>query len=741
MTPGVHYTTDTGNQNRKFTIRGVTQNDFLDAVEAPISLYIDEGYVSVQQGQVFGLFDLERVEVLKGPQGTLFGRNATGGAVHYITRKPDFEGTKGYLDTSFGSYEQVRVEAASNVVLSENVAARVAFMYNKHDEVLKNEFPDGQFVGLVANPSPDDADDLYNDDSWAARAHLLFTPNEDLEILLSGYGSHTEMSTSAQESASSVAVFDAQGRQINSILASDTETREAIGPGGSTVAIPFLDGEVPGFTEDGLRPVPGGNLFGYIDNDIGDFKTNHFFAVDDLNEYETYGVTAKLTWQLHNEMTVTSVTDFKSYDKFVALNAGAMPASQFLFMADTQTETIAEELRINGEYERGQWVGGFYYLHIDNDTDTGLPFLGTSVLSFSPPPFGLDPNPFDAIPGPGVDFVTEVSLETSSYSLFGQMDFEWTDSITLIAGLRVIYEEKDYSFAQTAYENTNDNALDKDIFGFVVSQPAGTNPFRDETSDVLWAGKVQIDWKPNDNSLFYAGISRGVKAGSFNGPLADGSQIPPEDMSYKEEVLLAYEGGFKLSLFDETTRLNGSFYYYDYKDYQAFTFVHVSGVISNEDANYKGLEFDISTTPTEGLDATFGISYIDAVVENLEIAPGIFRDVEPMFTPEWQFSGMVRYAWPALAGEMALQLDGNYISSLYANLRNFDVQQLDSRFVGNVRLFWNDNNDKWQLSLSVNNVADERYEDASFDLSGLCGCHTRTFGAPRWVVGSIRYNF
>jgi iron complex outermembrane receptor protein len=440
-------------------------------------------------------------------------------------------------------------------------------------------------------------------------------------------------------------------------------------------------------------------------------------------------------------MTLTSVTDYKNYDKFVALNAGAMPASQFLFMADAQTETIAQELRLNGAFERGQWVGGFYYLHIDNDTLTGLPFLASSVLSFSPPPFGLDPDPFDAIPGPGVDFVTDVSLQTSSYSLFGQMDFDLTDSLTLIAGLRGIIEEKDYTFSQTAYENTNDKALDTEIFGFVVSQPAGTNPFSDSTSDQLWAGKVQLDWKPNDNSLWYAGISRGVKAGSFNGPLADGSQIPPEDMGYGEEVLLAYEGGFKLTLFDDTTRLNGSIYYYDYEDYQAFTFVHVSGVISNEDATYKGAELEIATSPTDSLDATFGISYIDAQVDNLEIAPGIFRDVEPMFTPEWQLSGMVRYAWPALGGEVALQLDGNYISSIFANLRNFDVQKLDSRFVANVRLFWNSSSDRWRVSLFVNNVFDERYEDASFDLSGLCGCYTRTFGAPRWVVGSVRYSF
>lgn len=111
MTPGVHISGNNGGQKTLFTIRGVTQNDFNDQTEAPVAVYVDEGYVGFGQGQVFGLFDLNRVEILKGPQGTLFGRNATGGLVHYVTRQPT-ETVEGCAGVLCGSHDQVRLEGA-----------------------------------------------------------------------------------------------------------------------------------------------------------------------------------------------------------------------------------------------------------------------------------------------------------------------------------------------------------------------------------------------------------------------------------------------------------------------------------------------------------------------------------------------------------------------------------------------------------------------------------------------------
>ncbi|MCY4514836.1 MAG: TonB-dependent receptor [Candidatus Tectomicrobia bacterium] len=468
MSPGVHYTAGAAGRNLKFTIRGVTQFDFFEGVEGPIAVYIDDTYITSAQAQVFGLFDVERVEVLKGPQGTLFGRNATGGLLHYMSRKPTLDRSDGYIDLTYGRFDQVRAEAAANVVLSDTTALRGSVLYNRYDHTIDNAYPEG---AISLNPNPVAQPDLGSDDTWAGRLHLLHAPSDDVELLLTGFHYRSEPGAAPYESDAIIAERDAQGRHINTYFASPNETREQIGPGGVSVPISFLDGEVPGFTEDGLRPVPGGDLFGYLDDDLGDFAGTHDYAPEDTIRLQTSGVTGKLTWALSDRIELTSITDYKRYANRNSLNVGGIPASHFLFLTDSKSESFAQELRLNGDTEKASWTAGLYYLYIDNDTDTGLAFPGDSILTFSPPPFGLDPNPFDAFPGPGTDFVNETSLTTNSTSVFGQADYDLTGTITLIAGIRVVFEDKDYSLAQNAYEDTDPTRLNTENFGFAIPQP------------------------------------------------------------------------------------------------------------------------------------------------------------------------------------------------------------------------------------------------------------------------------
>ena len=216
-----------------------------------------------------------------------------------------------------------------------------------------------------------------------------------------------------------------------------------------------------------------------------------------------------------------------------------------------------------------RWVAGLYYLNIDNDSDNGLKFPVNSV-----------------VPGAPFDLGSDADLETDSYSLFGQVEYDLREDLTLIVGARVIQEEKDYTFSQNIYFDADSSQIHQGTPTLIGPTYPGGVPtaFSDDTSDTLWAGKLQLDWRLNDDWLLYAGVNRGVKAGSFNAQLAGGLPVPDSAIPYDEEKLLAYEVGFKSTWLNGTTRFNGSVFYYDYKDYQAFLFTGVGGVVINADA-------------------------------------------------------------------------------------------------------------------------------------------------------------
>ncbi|MFC7050972.1 TonB-dependent receptor [Emcibacter nanhaiensis] len=717
ITPGVYVSGSIGGQMSQFTIRGVTQNDFTDSVESPVAVYVDEGYIAMMQGQTFSTFDVDRVEVIKGPQSTLFGRNATGGVVHYITRKPTEE-TEGFVDLTYGRFNQVKAEAAIGGALSDKVLGRVSVFYSYNDAFLKNEFPDGAVN--IGGPVPGGGQDLYNDDTLAGRAQLLFKINDEAELLISGFAADSNLSEAPYQNVATIAEVDAQGRVINSYYSDADEVREAIGPGG-------VNAEVDGSGVATLRPVPGGDFFGYIDPDGSGWRTSKDFAFSDINQFTTYGTTAKLTWDIGN-MTLIAISDYKHFDKFATNDVDAGPADQFVYASGADEDTFTQEIRLEGDSDRFRWITGLYYLYIDNSTQNGFLVMPSSVMS--PAFLGA---------GVGADLVNLIDLTTNSYSAFGQIEYDLTDTLTFTAGARVIREEKDYAFSQGLYANADNLAIDTNTLIVPLR-----SDYAESAGDTFWAGKVQLDWRPTDDLLVYAGINRGVKAGSFNAKLPDGSTPLSDDaIGYGEEILTSYEIGFKATFMDGKARLNGAAYYYDYEDYQASVFSNVSSVTENADAMIKGMELELFINPASGLDIMLSASYVDAEVENLEIAPGVFRDVKPAFTPDFQATGLIRYEFEpeVFGGHVSVQADATFVDEIYHNIRNFDSQKLDSYVITNVRADWTSVDMDWTVSAFVSNVFDESYATIGFDLANLCGCNEMLYGKPRWWGVSVRRDF
>lgn len=772
FSPGVHISGNLAGQNTQFSVRAVTQNDFNDIIEAPTAVYLDEGYIPIAQAQTFTLFDIERVEILKGPQGTLFGRNATGGAVQFVSRKPSLEGPEAYADITFGSYDSdasansTKIEAAIGGPLSDRIAGRLAILHSDHDGYLNNIYPfadfgAGTFGGPAGNsPGPGAGADLGGGETTAFRGTLLFEPSDSVAVTLSFNAAESDVPTGPYQSKPTIAVYDGTGptpagfpgELINVLDIDPNDARFSIcAPGGvddgtdcgsdqdvngmpddfanNMTGAPGPDGVVDaGRFGNNFAPAPGADFFGYIDPDGDDTTTSGDFAFDNSGRVETSGFNARVEWAISDTIELTSVTDYKDYEKLLFIDVDSAPVNQAANYAGVDATSLTQEIRINGTTDQSRWVAGFYYLNIDTDSDNGLKFPVNGL--------GANPGPFD--------LGSDAQLETDSYSFFGQYEHDLSDTLTLIAGVRAIREEKDYVFAQNIYFTADSRLIHQGAplnIGPLFT-PAPT-PFTDSTSDTLWAGKLQLEWRPNDDMLWYAGINRGSKAGSFNAQLAGGLPIPASAIPYSDETLMSYEAGFKRTLGNGNTRFNGTVFYYDYSDYQGFLFTGVSGVVVNNDADNVGVELEIQASPTDGLDLLLSASWYDATVKDVPLRVGgpIVRDVKPVYAPETQISGLVRYEWPVANGSLSIQGDVTWSDEYFYNLRNFDADKYDSYTMVGARIGWVSEDDRWDISLGIRNLTDERAGIFGFDLATLCGCNEVSYQPPRWYGISLRVSY
>ena len=402
FTPGLHISGNIAGQNTQFSIRGVTQNDFNDIIESPNAVYLDEGYIAIAQAQTFAVFDIDRVEVLKGPQGTLFGRNATGGLIHYISRKPNFDGVEGYGDVTDGWFDSptdansFRFEGAAGGPFSDTVAGRIAVYYNKSDPYLKNIYPDAAVgagslgAGTPNSPGAGAGADMGDDDTWALRGTMLFQPSDATAVTLSGNYASTDFATGPYQSKPTIGVFDGTngvGELINVI--------DVTNPGESRTGIGFDGNDFGGDTNNnglfGLND-PGGDLvgrfgagtdfFGYKDPDGDGLKTSGDFAFKKNGWTDTWGVNLRIEHDYDDNLKLTSVTDYKDYEKLLFIDVDSAPVNQLANYAGVDATSFTQEVRLTGSTDVSDWVVGFFYLDIDTKSNNGLKAPANSIPAY-----------------------------------------------------------------------------------------------------------------------------------------------------------------------------------------------------------------------------------------------------------------------------------------------------------------------------------------------------------------------
>ncbi|MBV2149828.1 TonB-dependent receptor plug domain-containing protein [Sphingobium sp. AS12] len=724
LTPGLSISSTSGGQNSQFSIRGVVQNDFGDFIEGPVAAYVDDTYIPNLNGQLFGTFDVQRVEVLKGPQGTLFGRNATGGLIHFIPNRPS-DTANGFLDLSYGRFNHVRAEGAIGLPLSEKVQIRLSGLFNRFDPILKNIYPYGvsSLVAGTTPPGPKCCEDLWNDNTVALRGQIQFEPTERLTIRATGSYARTRFGENPYNATATIGVFDAEGRLVNVQFAGPNETRMNIGPNGENVG-------TNGLPTAQMRPTPGGDFFGYRAPSAKSLTISKDWALDDLNRLKSYDGALHLNYEFDGAELV-SISNYRRFFSVHGTDVDAGPENLINFLGDSRQRSFSQEVRLAGTGKGAfRWVTGFYYLYVKTNAYSGFVAPSNSIFAASfGPPFATD----------GIDLINEIHLETRSVSGFGQIEYDFAPKLSFILGGRLIREHQEYSFDSFAHANVDDYDFDHGPALFPLQ-----DSFADKRSKTLWAGKAQVEYRPDSDTLLYLGVSRGVKGGAYNAALPDGSpSLSPDRIPYRPETLTAYELGLKATFLDGKATFDAATYYYDYKDYQAFTFANVSGIVSNNDARVYGFEASLNLRPVRGLHIGLGVSLLDAKVYDLELAPGLITDVKPSFTPGKTFSGQIAYTVPqkVLGGNVSFNLDGSWRSKVYGNIRNFDADVIDAYFLANGHVFFTTGDERYKIGFGVENILDKRYRNVTFNLATLCGCNEESYGTPRWWNVSMRTSF
>lgn len=653
LTPGVGISGSFAGQSVTFAIRGVTQQDFSLQAEAPVAVYIDDGYLAANNAAGVGLFDVDRVEVLKGPQGTLFGRNATGGLVNIVTKRPTDQLAVD-ATASYSSYNDVRLEAGIGAPLANGVDFRVAGLYERSDAWVKNISPTGG--------------DLGGKETKAFRAHLQLSPSSNFKVLLTGYYSDVSQSWGPYFAISTRSIIK-NGRPDSMVVDEPT----LLGTPPSDPANLEVDAN-HAQSHGGYNKVGGGTLHATLDLD---------------------------GWQF------SYIADAKSTKYRLLLDDDAMSVNFIDTDTTAHVENDSQELRLYKDFGKARLTTGLYYLHIDaHGTDLQRLYAFGNVQVRNP-----------------------IELVTKSYSAFLQGEVDIAPKLTLIGGFRGTRENKDYSYT-TAVENLDGSPI------------AAGRSFQASTGQSLYSWKAEAEYRPAHGILLYGSYSRGTKAGSFNAPFAGGATPPDDEMAYKAEKLDAYEIGAKTTLAGGDITLNGSVFYYDYSNYQAYKFINFSTAVTNNPATEKGGEIEFRVKPYRGLEFMINGAYVDAKVKDVAVsnalAEGIYTRTPP-FTSKWQLVGSTRYAFDVAQGELALQADVQYRSSFYFSLTNFGATKVNAYALVNGRISWTTPDRRWEFAVFAKNLTDKRYKTVGFDSSDAGGFTQTGYGEPRWIGGSIGF--
>lgn len=669
------------------SLRGVSLVNFSDSWEAPIAMYVDDVYRGNPAGSSIQLFDLERVEVLRGPQGTLYGRNATGGLMHYISKDPtdEFEAS---ASVQLGNYSQRVLETAVSGPLASGVRGRIAVKYNKADGWQTNNADPVNDYGFPV----DTGQELNETDTLGVRAKLAIDVGSDGELLLNVHGSKADQASVG---------FAHMGYQVT--------------PGGATCSISAIhNGQCTSatFQTTGIEQAGG-------DFNPEDVSSSVSGGLD--TEIDTFGTSATLEMTLANGLGFTSITAYQELQKLLQDDGdgvGSGPGFDVFFdeQYTVDAEQWSQEFRLSSESASLNWVAGLYLYDDTRDMSTQNP---TEVE-------------FDAAAAIGFAHREEVLLETQSAALFGQLEWFFAQDLSLILGLRYTDEERDYEYVRNvSYYNT----------------PTTTTPtlVRDSLSEDDVSGRIGLDWRPADDLLLYTSLSTGFRSGGYS---ASYNGIPEAFAPVDSETMTNFEVGAKTTFADGRMRLNSALFTYELEGFQAQIFDTLASgarIVNAGDARAVGFEAELTAQVTTNFEVIAGLGLLSTELDS-DISSPVAGDIysydgaELPSAPELTYNVVARYYIPlGDAGELALQADYNWMDNHFLQVENDPYSHHESYGLANAKVSWVSVDGRYRADVFMNNVTDEEYFTYQNTLGDDWGYGV--WGKPRTYGASFAVNF
>jgi iron complex outermembrane receptor protein len=678
-----------------FFFRGLGQVDNSANVEPGVGVYVDDVYLGRVQGASFDVIDVDRIEILRGPQGTLFGRNTIGGAVSVHTRDPGEE-FAGSVRLIGGDRNRFDALLGLEVPITDKFGAMVS-LYSRNQ--------DGWVDNVVTGDTYGDREDI------GGRVKFVWKATEDLKLALAADWS------------------EGKGTSLPTALLATKPALLPIGPGGSPV--PFFGSPllVP-FPEDTNDQV-----------DTRPFDGQGYGSIDPELDTTRGGASLHVDWWGDQPIKLRSITAYREMDQTANTDLDGTTYSFYDFTFGVDQNQFSQELQAYGDLfgQRLKWlVGGYYYQEeLLNATLAGV---GTNTGGgFLPPPGpGLPPipfyNPANPLDGRALKFLSNLNQDTTSYAAFTQVEFDFTDRLTGLVGLRYTSDEKEMWL-----DNASDNrdgvfsplcelplppgsricAAPGTLMYTASSRPgseseiAGLNTRFKET----WSKttpRFGLNYQATDDILLYASYAEGFKAGGFQGRATPGNTTP----AFDPETVDSYELGLKSMLLDNRLRLNAAFFVMEYNDAQLLISELVNGtpqfVTRNAgDSDIKGLEAEMSAQVTDHFEIYASMGWVDHEYTRLDPGAATFNidlgDSLPN-TPSKTFSAGAQYDWQ-LGDAGSLVLRGDYrwqddISFQAANNPN-DIQEAYG--LVDVRATWNSPSKSFMVAGFVRNLTDEDY--------------------------------